>query len=141
MSDSTDAPPAAGPAADMAGYLGRFRRSHKGNLVLKGWITDTGAEGMPSVPFQLVVFTSQGGTVPLDRWTWGIVIDPRPQDAGDDKQGMEFSNEGYPDANSAALAARAMLLEGGLMMNDEAPAMVGVRQRIKAAAARRSRDL
>jgi hypothetical protein len=141
MSENIDVAVAVdGLAAETAAYLGRFRRSQKGNLVLRGWVTDTGAEGQPSAPFQLVVFTSQGDHGPLDKWTWGIVIDPPPANRVGDKEVMEYSNDNYPDANAAALAARAQLQAGGLVMSDEAPALVGVRMRIKAAAKRRQND-
>ena len=125
---------------EQSAYLNRFRRSHKGNPVLRGWITDTQAEGQPSSPFQLVVFTAQGDYMPSDRWTWGIVIDPSPLDQAAEKDVMEYASTHYPDANTAALAARAQLLAGGLVISNDAPALVGIRTKIRAAANRRKND-
>ena len=128
-------------AAEETAYMARFRRSTKGNMVLNGWITDTRTEGQPAAQFQLTVFTSDGGTVPLDKWTWGIAIDPPPMwSRTHPSVSMEYSNIWYPNAQAAMLSAREQLIAGGMSFGDEAPIVVGVRARIKAAAIRRNQD-
>ncbi len=118
--------------AEEQAYIARFHRSSKGNLTLRGWIIDTQTDGHPAATFQLTIFTSNGGDVPLDKWTWGIAID------GSDT--MEYSNVSYPNAQTAALSARAQLLAGGLSFGDESSVLVGIRARIKAASIRRNQD-
>jgi hypothetical protein len=122
-------------AAAEAAYLDRFRKSLKGNMVLKGWITDTLAEGRPSAPFQLVVFAETDDGKPTGLWTWGIAVDPTPPQEPARRE-MEYSGSRYPTDTAAALDARRQLVAGGLALSDDAPILVGVRLRIRAAARR-----